>query len=276
MQSGAGGPVDAQSYGLDLHRPLCSLSPADGWPGRGGQGRDQLFDRVQRSRAELTRLSTPTVDGRLGGGRLDFSGQTAAKRALHGTHVGHPALIESSQKVGIVSIACIDHHRLDRYAPCSCSIEQPQGDLGLRLLSDLLWHLGLFAPLGIVGPGLGQKQLGADWEVKRRRAGWIVGEILGTDHHLAIADFAQRPEYCGATPTEAVPFLGSPVSSKIRMPSVTGCKDSKRLTRASSNASGFQAASVSRCCKRSMLVPAITSAMGSHVLWGKSLSNPVR
>jgi hypothetical protein len=65
------------------------------------------------------------------------------------------------------------------------------------LLSDFLWHLRLLAPLGILSPGLGQKQLGAHWPMERRRAGWIVGKIFGTHHHLAIANFAQGARVLG-------------------------------------------------------------------------------
>src|SRR5450759_5697131 len=154
VQRVASGPVDAQSYGLNLHAAFGSLTPLNGLPGRGGQSLDQLFDRVQRSRTGLARLTATAVDGRLSGGRLNLVGQTTAKSALHGTHVGHLPLVESLQKVGIASIACIDHHRLDRHAPQTCPIQQPQSDLRLGLLTDLLWDPRLLAALGILGPCL--------------------------------------------------------------------------------------------------------------------------
>jgi hypothetical protein len=61
------------------------------------------------------------------------------------------------------------------------------------LLGDLLWHLRGLPPLGILGPGLRQKQLGTDWPVKRRAGGWIIGEILRADDHLATPNLTQRP-----------------------------------------------------------------------------------
>ena len=66
-----------------------------------------------------------------------------------------------------------------------------------------------------------------------------------------------------------------PVTDGILVFDDTGCSASSRLTRASSSCSGSQAASVSRCCNRSVEVPAITLAMVSQVLWGRSLSSPV-
>jgi hypothetical protein len=71
-------------------------------------------------------------------------------------------------------------------------IEQAQGDLWSGVLVDFLWHLRLLASLGILGPGLGQKQLGADGQMKRGAAGRIVGQILRTHDHLAIANFANN------------------------------------------------------------------------------------
>jgi hypothetical protein len=185
--------VDAQSHRLDLHGTFRALPPTDGFPGRGGQGLDQLFDCIQRSRTRLARLTTPTVDGGLGGGRGNLIGQTTAKGALHGTYIGHLAIVEPLQKIRIVSISCIDHHRLDGHAPLLRAIQHPQCDLGFGLLADLLWYPRLLAPLGILGPGFRQKQLGTHREVKWRRDGRVIGEIFGTHHYLAIADFAECP-----------------------------------------------------------------------------------
>src|SRR5258708_22829902 len=56
VQGGARGPMHTQSHRLDLHRAFGALAPRDGLPGRGGQGLDQLLDRVKRGR---TRLSWP-------------------------------------------------------------------------------------------------------------------------------------------------------------------------------------------------------------------------
>src|ERR1700746_456799 len=108
--------MHTQSYRLDPHRAFGALAPADSLPGRGGQGLDQLLDRVQRGRTRLTWLPTSLVNRSLGGGRLHLVGQPAAEGALYSTDVGNLALIESSQKVGIVSIAGIHHHRTDGHA----------------------------------------------------------------------------------------------------------------------------------------------------------------
>src|SRR5437667_402499 len=126
--------------------------------------------RCNEASAGSTRVAwwtTPTVDGSLGGGRLHLVRQATAEGALHRTHIRDLTIIEFSQKVRIVSVARIDHHRLDGHTPLPGSIQQPQGNLGLGLLDDLLWHLRLLASLGILGPGLGQKQLGADWKMTR-------------------------------------------------------------------------------------------------------------
>jgi hypothetical protein len=48
------------------------------------------------------------------------------------------------------------------------------------------------------------------------------------------------------------------------------------LVRASSRARASQVASVSKCCKRSVEVPATAAAMVSAVLCGRSVSSPVR
>ncbi len=153
--------MHTESHRLDLHRAFGALAPRDGLPGRGGQGLDQLLDRVKRRRTGLAWLPTSLVDGWLESHGLHLLGQTAAEGALHRTHVGDLALIESSEKVGIVSVARINHHCLDRHAPLPGSIQQPQGNLWLGLLADLLWHLCLLSALGILSPGLRQKQLGA-------------------------------------------------------------------------------------------------------------------
>ena len=50
----------------------------------------------------------------------------------------------------------------------------------------------------------------------------------------------------------------------------------KALTRCWSKAWGSQVASVKRCCKRSVDVPATAAAMVSQFLRGRSVSNPVR
>ena len=97
VQRGASGPVDAQGHSLNLHRPLGSLSPPDGLPGRDGQGLDQFFDGIQRSWAGFARLTAPAVDRRLGGSRLNLVGQTAAEGALHRTHIRDSTLVESSR-----------------------------------------------------------------------------------------------------------------------------------------------------------------------------------
>jgi hypothetical protein len=94
VQGGASSPMDAQSHRLDLHGAFRALSPVDGLPGRGGQRLEQLFDRVQGSRARLARLTAPTIDRHLSGSRLNLIWQTAAKGALHGTHIGNLASIE--------------------------------------------------------------------------------------------------------------------------------------------------------------------------------------
>src|SRR5260370_3925692 len=62
VQRGAGGPVGAQSHGLDLHRAFGSLSPADGVPGGRGLGPDQLFDRIRRCRTTLSWHATSPVN----------------------------------------------------------------------------------------------------------------------------------------------------------------------------------------------------------------------
>ncbi len=87
------------------------------------------------------------------------------------------------------------------------SIQQREGNLWLRLLCDLLGHLRLLTQLSILSPGLGQKQLGADGEVKRCGAGRIVGEEFGTHHHLRVANFAQRPGVLRGHADRGVPLL---------------------------------------------------------------------
>src|SRR5260370_38840490 len=84
------------------------------------------------------------------------------------------------------------------------------------------------------------------------------------------------PEYCAAPPTDSVPFLGNPVSSKTSTPLFGGWMTSRRLTRASSRASASQVASLSECCKSSVERPTTAAAMVSAVLCGRSVSRPVR
>ncbi len=88
------------------------------------------------------------------------------------------------------------------------SIQQAQGNLGLGRLSDLLWDPRLLASPGILGPGLGQKQLSADWKVKRGTAGRVIGQELGTHHHLAVANFAQRSGVLWGDADRGAPLLG--------------------------------------------------------------------
>src|SRR5260370_17568701 len=82
VQRGAGSPVDTQSHGLDLHRAFGSLAPTDGVPGGGGQGLDQRFDRVQRSRARLARLPTPALTRPVGGPRSHPAGHAPPNSSI--------------------------------------------------------------------------------------------------------------------------------------------------------------------------------------------------
>ncbi len=66
--------MHTQSYRLDLHRAFGALAPTNGLPGRGGQGLDQLLDRVQWGRTRLPWLPTSLVNGSLGGARLHLVG----------------------------------------------------------------------------------------------------------------------------------------------------------------------------------------------------------
>src|SRR2546428_9726346 len=142
--------MHTESHRLDLHCAFRARAPRDGLPGRGGQGLNQLLDRVKWGRTRLAWLPTSLVNGWLERDSLHLVGQTAAEGTLHRTHVGDLALIESSQKVGIVSIAGINHHCLDRHAPVRGSFQQSPSDLGLRLLADPLWHLHLLAALRVL------------------------------------------------------------------------------------------------------------------------------
>src|SRR5258706_987193 len=65
VQGGASGPMHTQSYRLDLHRAFGALAPADGLPGTGGQGLDQLLDRVKRGRTRVGWLAPHLVKGGL-------------------------------------------------------------------------------------------------------------------------------------------------------------------------------------------------------------------
>ncbi len=96
-----------------------------------------------------------------------------------------------ARSLGLSRVSSIDNDGLNGHAPLPRVIEQAQGDLWFGLLVEFLWHLRLLASLGILGPGLGQKQLGADGEMKRGAAGRIVGQILRTHDHLALANFAK-------------------------------------------------------------------------------------
>ena len=66
------------------------------------------------------------------------------------------------------------------------------------------------------------------------------------------------PEYCAATPTDSVPFLGNPVSSSTRMPAVGGWMASRCLTRASSRANVSQQAGRNRLSSASGYVSELT------------------
>lgn len=71
--------------------------------------------------------------------------------------------------------------------------------------SDLRRGL-LVVGLGLI-PGLGQEQPPV------HRGGGPVGDRVHADPDLALAPLAQRPQYIRATPGDAVPSLGNPVSS---------------------------------------------------------------
>jgi hypothetical protein len=88
--------VNAHGHRLDLHRAFRALSPIDNLPGRSRQGRDELFDRIQRSRTRLARLPTPAIDRHLGSGGLDFLWQTTAS-------MGTPHCLARSSKPRAIS-----------------------------------------------------------------------------------------------------------------------------------------------------------------------------
>jgi len=90
-----------------------------------------------------------------------------------------------------------------------------------------------------------------------------------------LATLPRVPEYWRATPTEPRPCLGSPVASSTRSPG-GGLGAARARTRCASRAWSSHVASVKRCCKRAVEVPATAAAMVAQFWGGRSGRNPVR
>jgi hypothetical protein len=89
-----------------------------------------------------------------------------------------------------------------------------------------------------------------------------------------LAFLPSAPQYCRCTPTDCLPCLGRLVSSSTSTPPDRLAATSPR-TRSRSSAAGSQSASVSRCCSRSVEVPATAAAIASQFLRGRSVNSPV-
>ena len=125
------------------------------------------------------------------------------------------------------------------------------------------------------GPGLRQVELGGDGPMQRGAARRLIGDVVGRDDDLAIGDLAECARILAGHPDRAASLLGQP--GVVQDQEALGRTWATRVcTRCWSRAWGSQVASVKRCCKRSVEVPATAAAMVSQFLRGRSVSNPVR
>ena len=83
------------------------------------------------------------------------------------------------------------------------------------------------------------------------------------------------PDYCRATPTEAVPCPGKPVSSTTNTASPSVVSASIFSTRCRLRSSSSHCMFVRNSCNRCSLVPGTACAMVSQFLLGSSVSCPV-
>ena len=144
---------------LRLHRACGPFTPANRLPGRGGERFDELLDAIARGRARLAWLATSLIGRYLTGGGLPLLGQTHPKGALHRADVGHLAALQPVEEIGMIPVAGVGHHDLDRYAPGDGLIEQAQGNLRLGAVADRAGHMGPLSASGIGSPGFGQGEL---------------------------------------------------------------------------------------------------------------------
>src|SRR3954469_21652982 len=85
-----------------------------------------------------------------------------------------------------------------------------QGDCWFALEDDVEGNANLAPALLINRPRLGQVEPRGEGQ-----ASGLIGDRQA-DQDLAVVDLATSPQYCRATPTECLPFLGMPLSSTIQ------------------------------------------------------------
>lgn len=190
---------------MDIVPVLPSHYATDCQAEAGRPCRDPFCDRVQQSRVGQARLAVPAGDRRLCGRSVNVLRHTATAGALDGTHGGHLAGIASVQNMGIVSVACIDHHGLERDAPVPHASQHPKARF--RVLAPVLWDLRVCPPMGILGPGLRYTPLNIHRSVERAGHCRVIGQRLGSDHDLTTPYGAERPRRRRGDADRGRPFL---------------------------------------------------------------------
>src|SRR5207245_7215556 len=109
---------------------------------------------------------------------------------------------------GIVAIARVGCYMAEGDTPAAGSINQHESELRLGLKGDLSGDMGVLPPLGILRPAVWEKEASRHRPMERGAGGRFIGDILGTDHHLAVGDLAQCSTVLWLHPHGALPLLG--------------------------------------------------------------------
>jgi hypothetical protein len=125
--------------------------------------------------------------------------------------IAQPKGVDLHAQPGVIAIARIEYHHGALQARRAGPAQLLGGNLRLGFEDDLLRHISLASARRVVRPFLRQVKPIAH----RGRLAWR----LAIDSETAawqLSCLPGWPQYCRATPTECMPFLGKPVSSMIQ------------------------------------------------------------
>src|SRR5262249_16023813 len=243
-------PPSAHRDELFAQPALDPLPPADGAPlAPGERGQDVVRPLLRRHPLSL---------------------RAHRKVGAHRHHIAFASCLQPHQKIGVISIVGVGDDTAMGYAPGAGLIQQGQGNLGLGLERHRRGDTGAPTALGSVCPLVGQGQAGRHGPTRLRIT-------VATRHgHLTVAPLAQGPRILPRYPTECLPCLAKPVSSKSRRPWPNVAAAIILCTRWRVRSSSSHCMLVRNSCKRCALLPGTATASVPQFLLATSVSRPVR